>query len=153
MCFVIEVPLQWRHNERDGVSNHQPHDCLLNRLFGRRSKKTSKLCVTGLCAGNSPGPVNSPHKGTVTRKCFHLMTSSFFTKTSILCHFLFLSCTPLSTIIRLFSFGRYCNNHYWKGLSSRTFRFGRVCFLITSIRDLQLTEKESTLMRYFNHSN
>ena len=28
---------------RDGVSNHQPHDCLLNRLFGRRSKKTSKL--------------------------------------------------------------------------------------------------------------
>ena len=25
--------LQWRHNERDGVLNHQPHDCLLNRLF------------------------------------------------------------------------------------------------------------------------
>ena len=46
--------LQWRHNERDGVSNHQPHDCLLNRLFRRRSKKTSKLRVTGLCAGNSP---------------------------------------------------------------------------------------------------
>ena len=39
--------LQWRHNEGDSVSNHQPHDCLLNRLFGRRSKKTSKLCVTG----------------------------------------------------------------------------------------------------------
>ena len=46
--------LRWRHNERDGVSNHQPHDCLLNRLFGRRLKKTSKLRVTGLCAGNSP---------------------------------------------------------------------------------------------------
>ena len=30
--------LQWRHNERDSVSNHQPHDCLLNRSFGRRSK-------------------------------------------------------------------------------------------------------------------
>ena len=27
---------------------------LLNRLFRRRSKKTSKLCVTGFCAGNSP---------------------------------------------------------------------------------------------------
>ena len=27
---------------------------LLNRLFRRRSKKTSKLCVAGLCAGNSP---------------------------------------------------------------------------------------------------
>ena len=50
--------------------HHQPHGCLLNRLFGRRSKKTSKLRVTGLCAGNSPGPVNSLHKGPVTRKMF-----------------------------------------------------------------------------------
>ena len=33
---------------------NQPHDCLLNCLFKRRSKKTSKLCVTGLCEGNSP---------------------------------------------------------------------------------------------------
>ena len=49
--------LQWRHNERHGISNHQLHDCLLNSLFRRRSKKASKL--TGLCAGNSPvaGPV------------------------------------------------------------------------------------------------
>ena len=29
----------WRHNDRDGVSNHQPHDCLLNCLFRRRSRK------------------------------------------------------------------------------------------------------------------
>ena len=36
------------------VSHHQPHDCLLNRLFRRRSKKTSKLRVTDLCEGNSP---------------------------------------------------------------------------------------------------
>ena len=52
--------LQWRHNGRDSVSNHQPHDCLLNRLFRRRSKKTSKLRVTGLCAGNSPGTGEFP---------------------------------------------------------------------------------------------
>ena len=45
--------LQWRHNGHDGVSNHQPYDCLLNRLFRRRSNKTSKPCVTGLCEGNS----------------------------------------------------------------------------------------------------
>ena len=45
--------LQWRHNERYGVSNHQQVDCLLNRLFKRRSKKTSKLRVTGLSEGNS----------------------------------------------------------------------------------------------------
>ena len=32
------MSLRWRHNAHDGVSNHLPHDCLLNRLFGRRSK-------------------------------------------------------------------------------------------------------------------
>ena len=63
-------PLHWRHYDHDGASNHQPHGCLLNRFFRCRSKKTSKLRVTGLCVGNSPGPVNSPHKGPVTRKMF-----------------------------------------------------------------------------------
>ena len=52
--------LRWRHNGRDSVSNHQSHDCLLNRLFRRRSKKTSKLRVTGLCVGNSPGTGEFP---------------------------------------------------------------------------------------------
>ena len=46
-----DVALQWRHNGLNGVSNHQPHHFLLNRLFGRRSEKTSKFRVTGLCAG------------------------------------------------------------------------------------------------------
>ena len=69
ICSVLFAQ-HWRHNDHDSVSNHQPHGCLLNRLLGRRSKKTSKLRVTGLCAGNSPGPVNSPHKGPVTRKMF-----------------------------------------------------------------------------------
>ena len=46
--------LRWRHNGRVGVSDHQPHDFLLNCSFRRRSKKRSKLHVTGLCAGNSP---------------------------------------------------------------------------------------------------
>ena len=46
--------LQWRHNGHGGVSNHQPPDCSLSHLFRRRSKKTSKLRVTGLSAGNSP---------------------------------------------------------------------------------------------------
>ena len=62
------LTLQRRHNGHDSVSNHQPHVCLLNRLFKRRSKKISKLRVTGLCAENSP--VNSPHKWPVTRKMF-----------------------------------------------------------------------------------
>ena len=57
---VIPWTLPWRHNGRDNVSNHQPHDCLLNRLFRRRSKKKSTLRVTGLCAWNSPGTVEFP---------------------------------------------------------------------------------------------
>ena len=72
-CLHVHSPtkvlsLKWRHNDHDSVSNHQPHGCLLNRLFRRRSKKTSKLRVTGLCVGNSPALVNSPHKWPVTRK-------------------------------------------------------------------------------------
>ena len=48
------ITLQWRHDERDVVSNHQRFDCLLNRLYRRRSKKTSKLIVTCLGVRNSP---------------------------------------------------------------------------------------------------
>ena len=54
LLVFTERPLQWRHNERDSISNHQLHDRLLKRLFRRRSKKTSKLRVTGLCEENSP---------------------------------------------------------------------------------------------------
>ena len=49
--FRIWKPtLKWCHNEYVGVSNHQPYDYSFNRLFRRRSKKTSELRVTGLCA-------------------------------------------------------------------------------------------------------
>ena len=51
---IHHCSLHWRHNGHDSVSNHQLDDCLLNRLFRRRSKKISKLRVTGLCGGNSP---------------------------------------------------------------------------------------------------
>ena len=51
--LALEHSLQWHYNECNSISNHQRLDCLLNRLFRRRSKKTWKLCVTGLCEGNS----------------------------------------------------------------------------------------------------
>ena len=57
VCHALEFllfTLQWHHSGRDGVSNPQPPHCLLNHSFWHRSKKTSKLCVTGLWAGNSP---------------------------------------------------------------------------------------------------
>ena len=53
MTLKLNTTSQWRHNGRDCVSNHQPHDCLLKRLFRRRSKKISQLLVTGFCVGNS----------------------------------------------------------------------------------------------------
>ena len=55
ISFWISIPLHCRHNRRDGVSNHQPYDCLFNCLFRCKSKKISRLRVTGLCEGNSPG--------------------------------------------------------------------------------------------------
>ena len=49
------LSLHWCHDGRDDVSNHRCPDCLLNRLFRRRSTtKTLKRRVTGLCEGNLP---------------------------------------------------------------------------------------------------
>ena len=53
-CSDWRNALQWRKCGRDGVWNHRRLDCLLNRLFWRKSKKTSKFRVTGLCGGNPP---------------------------------------------------------------------------------------------------
>ena len=62
--------LLWRHNEPDGLSNHQPHDCLLNRLFGHRSKKHQSSASLAFVREIHRRPVNSPHKWPVTRKMF-----------------------------------------------------------------------------------
>ena len=80
LCFVcgshamyFKVSLRWRHNGHDGVSNHQPHHCLLNRLFGCRSKiKQNHQSSTSLAfvLGIHRRSVNSPHKWPVTRKMF-----------------------------------------------------------------------------------
>ena len=64
-------PLQWRQNELDGVSNHHPHDCLLNRLFKAQVKrKHQSSAPLASVRGIYRWPVNSPHKGPVTRKLF-----------------------------------------------------------------------------------
>ena len=60
--------LWWRHNGRDGVSNHQPHHCLLNSSADQRKNQSSaSLAFVG---GIHRGPVNSRHKWSVTRKMF-----------------------------------------------------------------------------------
>ena len=68
-CYVKVLPLLWRHNGRGSVSNHQPHYCLLNCLFRRRSKHQSSASLA-FVRGIHRGPVNSPHKWPVTWKMF-----------------------------------------------------------------------------------
>ena len=64
--FEITVTSQWAR-----LRLKSPASTLFTQPFIRvQIKETSKLRVTGLCVGNSPGPVNSPHKGPVTRKMF-----------------------------------------------------------------------------------
>ena len=60
--------LQWRHNEPAGVSNHQPHDCLLNRHSGADRRKDQSSASLAFVRGIHRWPVNSPHKGPITRK-------------------------------------------------------------------------------------
>ena len=86
--------LQWHHNGHDSISNHQPHDCLLNRLFGRRLKKTSKLHVTGLCAGNSPGTSELP-----TQMASNAENVSIWWRHRVW-HFLFKSCVFQQAVLQ-----------------------------------------------------
>ena len=62
------VTLQWRHNERYGVSNHQPHDCLLTDYSGTDQRKHQSSASLAFVWGIHLWPLNSPHKGSVTRK-------------------------------------------------------------------------------------
>ena len=62
--------LQWHHNGRDSVSNHQLHDCLLNRLSDANQRKQQNSASLAFVRGIHRGPVNSPHKWPVTQKMF-----------------------------------------------------------------------------------
>ena len=66
LCFVCIITMMsyWARWCRKSPASR----LFTQPLFRRRSKKTSMLRVTGLCAGKSPGPVNSPRKWPVTRK-------------------------------------------------------------------------------------
>ena len=108
--------LQWRHNGHDIVSNHKPRHCLLNRLFGRRSKKTSKLRATGLWVGNSPGTGEFPvqmasnaenvsiwwrHHGVELIRGFALIIISYFRVASLpQCHEVYGHNWPATKIVQ-----------------------------------------------------
>ena len=52
------------------IRTHYSHTIISVMAFQIRSKKTSKLRVTGILRGICRWPVNSPHKVPVTRKMF-----------------------------------------------------------------------------------
>ena len=69
--------LRWRQNGRDSVSNHQPHDYLLNRLFRRRPEKNIKAPRHWPLCGDITADRWIPRtNGQWRGKCFHLMMSS-----------------------------------------------------------------------------
>ena len=52
LIIILGKPLQWRHNECNGISNHWRLDCLPSHLFRYILKKSSKPCVAALCERN-----------------------------------------------------------------------------------------------------
>ena len=64
------LPLQWYDNERGGVSNHQPHDWLFNRLFRHRRKIYQSSSSLAFFREINRWRVNFPHKRPVTWTMF-----------------------------------------------------------------------------------
>ena len=56
----LDLSLRWRHNERDGVSDDQPHDCLFNRFIQAQIKETWNPASMVFMWGIHRWPVNSP---------------------------------------------------------------------------------------------
>ena len=64
VCNIITV----MSHEHHGVPKHQQHDCLFSNLFRLISRKTKALKAIHRW-------LDSPHKGLVMQKLFHVMTS------------------------------------------------------------------------------
>ena len=67
--------LQWRHNGHDSVSNHQPHDCLLNRVQTQIKENIQAPRHWHLCLEFTGGRWIPRTDGQQRGRCFHLMTS------------------------------------------------------------------------------
>ena len=64
----LTISLQWRQNGHESVSDHQPRGCLLNRYSGTDQRKHQSSASLAFVRVIHLSPVNSPHKGPVTRK-------------------------------------------------------------------------------------
>ena len=73
--YEKSLSLHWRHNDHDGVSNHQPHGCLLvySGVDQRKHQSSASLAfVRGIHWDRWIPRTNGQWRG----KCFHLMKSS-----------------------------------------------------------------------------
>ena len=60
--------LQWRHNDHDGVLKSPAPRLFSQSFIQAQIKENIKAPRHWPSCGETPGPVNSPHKGPVTRK-------------------------------------------------------------------------------------
>ena len=79
-CFSLIIGwLQWRHDKRDGVSNHQPHDFFTQPFIQAQIKENMKAPRHWTLWGEFTDHRWIPRTTGQSRgKCFHLMTSSFY---------------------------------------------------------------------------
>ena len=71
------LSFQWRHNERDGVSNHKRLNIVYSTVCSgadqRKHQSPASLALWGESTGERWIPLT---RGQLRGKCFHLMTSS-----------------------------------------------------------------------------
>ena len=123
--IMLFYTLLWRHNGRDGVSNHLPQNCWLCRSFRRRWKKPHFLCGE-LIGDQWIIRTNGQQRG----KCFHLLMSSWY-QASI----------TASEYIQTHPDGYALGQHFCYSLcSSQTLHFINIfqgCFTIASVPKLK----------------
>ena len=70
VAISVNISLLWRHNERDGVSNHRRLVVYSTVCSDADQRKHQSSASLAFVRGIHRWPVNSPHKGPVTRKMF-----------------------------------------------------------------------------------
>ena len=97
---VHSTTSKWRHNGRDGVSNHQPHDFYSIVYSDTDQRKYQSSTSLAFVRGIHRSPVNSPHKWPVTR-----VTRKMFPFDDVIT--IMLTVTVCSVLL-WFGTGRFC---------------------------------------------
>ena len=100
-CQFSEFALQWRHTVRDGVSNLQPHGCLLTVYSGADQRKHQSSASLVFVRRIHRWPMNFPQKGLVTRKMLPFDDAIMVMMNKKIFSSSLLSCSNYKWIIRL----------------------------------------------------